>query len=237
MRRFWAIRRGILAIVLLFFVGTAIIYLSQTRRNAAPVAAFRQTTLVIDAGHGGLDGGAVSADGDRESAINLAVALRLYDLCRLFGQSAVMTRESETLDYPPEASTVREKKVWDQKRRLELVNASPEAVFLSIHQNNYPDARPSGTQVLYAGTEGSEAFATYVHELLRQHLCPENRRVAAPASDDIYLMKQVNCPAILVECGFLSNPEEARKLTDPSYQTKLAAILCAACLNEISPAI
>lgn len=192
---------------------------------------------MIDAGHGGLDGGAVSERGDRESVINLSIALRLHDLCRLFGQNAVLTRASETLDYPPEASTVREKKVWDQKRRLALINGTPNAVLLSIHQNHYPDARPSGTQVLYAATEGSEAFAAYVHELLRQHLCPENRRVAAPASDGIYLMKHVDCPAILVECGFLSNPEEARRLTDPSYQMKLAAILCAAGLNELSPAI
>ena len=238
MRRFLTLRRTILMIVLLFAAGTAIIALRK-RGDPENESAMAQTkpVLVIDAGHGGLDGGAVSGSGDRESEINLSIAQRLYDLCRLLGRESVMTRSSETLDYPPDAVSVREKKVWDQKRRAELINALPDAVLISIHQNLYPDARPSGTQVLYSGADGSEALAELTHEALRQHLCPENRRVASPASDSIYLLKSIRCPAVLVECGFLSNPDEAQKLTEASYQKKIASILCASYLQYCFPAI
>lgn len=193
--------------------------------------------LVIDAGHGGMDGGAVSVSGAKESSINLSIAQKLYDLSRLMGQSCVMTRKEESLSYPPEADSIRAKKLWDQKRRVDLINHTPGAVLISIHQNLYPDARPSGTQVLYAQTEGSAGFAELTHENLRQSLCKENRRVAVPASDSIYLLKHIQCPGIIVECGFLSNPDEAQKLLSPNYQTLIAAILCASSLQFISPVI
>lgn len=188
-------------------------------------AARYSPTLVIDAGHGGLDGGASTADGTPESEINLQIALRTEQLAKLFGISTVMTRTSEDLAYPDENATIHAKKVWDQKSRVELINATENAVLVSVHQNKYPDARPSGTEVLYAKTEGSKELAELTHENLIAQLCPENRRVAAPISDSIYLMKNVDCTAILVECGFLSNPAEAAKLKSADYQISLAAVL------------
>ena len=222
-------------IALLFAAGTAII-ITAAGNGAVHSAAIGATspTLMIDAGHGGLDGGAVSADGVKESSINLLIAQRLCDLCRFLGVKTEMTRTDEELPYPSEACSIREKKIWDQHRRVELVNESEDAVLISIHQNLYPDPRPSGTQVIYAGTQGSAEFAALTHETLRQQLCPENRRVPVPANDAIYLLKSVECPAILVECGFLSNPEEARKLLSPDYQIDIAAILCASYLQFIS---
>ena len=197
------------------------------RRAAPPPPA----TLVIDAGHGGLDGGASAADGTLESAINLEIAQRLSLLAKLCGVPTIMTRTSETLDYPDENATIHAKKVWDQKTRVELINSTENAVLISIHQNKYPDARPNGTEVLYAKTEGSRELAELAHANLIECLNPENRRVAAPISDSIYLMKQVECTAILVECGFLSNPAEAAKLKTGEYQTGLAAVLIASYLQ------
>ncbi len=199
-------------------------------------AAIRETSplLLIDAGHGGLDGGAVSADGVKESCINLSIAQRLCDLCRFLGVKTAMTRTDEELPYPSEAASIREKKVWDQHRRVELANSSEHAVLISIHQNLYPDPRPNGTQVIFAGTQSSAEFAALTHENLRQQLCPENRRVPVPANDNIYLLKRIKCPAILVECGFISNPEEARKLLSPDYQIGIAAVLCASYLQYVS---
>ena len=220
--------RRFLLSVLLFAAVTAII------GETAVLAADRETVLVIDPGHGGLDGGAVSADGIEESGINLAVSERVYALCQLFGIPACMTRDSETLDYPAEAVTIHDKKLWDQKRRAELVNSYEAAILLSIHQNMYPDPRPSGSQVYYGKCEGSTEFGTLLHDNLIRHLCPGNRRVAAPISDRIYLLKAVRCPAVLAECGFLSNPEEAVKLSDGSYQTALAAVIFASYLQYIS---
>ena len=227
--------RRILILFLLFCCITAII--TYKERNAAvttgTIGASPAVTLVIDPGHGGLDGGAVSADGLRESEINLAIALKMNDLLRLFGICPIMTRTGEVLEYPENAVTIREKKVWDQKRRVALVNSCAAAILVSIHQNQYPDSRPSGVQVFYGREDGSEALGTLLHENLRSVFCPESRRVAAPISDSIFLMKHVTCPAALVECGFLSNPTEAKILADNGYQTALAAVLCASCLQYI----
>ena len=191
--------------------------------------------LVIDAGHGGLDGGAVSTEGQKESEINLAIASDLFDLCRFLGLDCRMTRETEELDYPPEAKSVREKKVWDLQRRAAFINGMHNAILLSIHQNQYPDTRPSGTQVIYAATDGSREFASLTHESLRRLLCPESRRVPVPAGNGIYLLNNVDCDAILVECGFLSNPAEVQKLRSAEYQRKIASILCASFLEYINP--
>ena len=236
LKRFFRFRRIAIISALLFLAGTAIIIASVGSKTSLAMAA-RQTPpmLLIDAGHGGLDGGAVSSDGVKESGVNLAIAQKLHDLCRFLGEACMLTRSGEALDYPPEAKTVREKKLWDQNRRIAQVNATENALLISIHQNLYPDPRPSGTQVFYAGTEGSQAFAELTHENLRCHLCPENRRVAVPAKDTIFLLRSIHCPAILVECGFLSNPAEADKLTSAEYQTELAAILCVSYLQFISP--
>jgi len=212
-------------IALLFCCLTAII-LSESI-SASPA----RFTLVIDAGHGGLDGGAVAADGTKESILNLEIALRFRQLALLCGLPAVMTREQETLDYPETETTVHAKKVWDQNRRVTLINGTDGALLVSIHQNQYPDARPNGTQVLYGREEASEQLGTLTHENLRSCLCPGSRRVAAPVSESIYLMKHVSCPAILVECGFLSNREEARLLKTEAYQTQLALVLTASCLQ------
>ena len=227
--------RHLVILFLLFCCITAIII--NKDRNAAvttgAVEARAVPTLVIDPGHGGMDGGAVSAEGQRESEINLAIALKMNDLLHLFGICPIMTRTDEALEYPESAVTTREKKVWDQKRRVELVNSCAPAILISIHQNQYPDIRPSGVQVFYGREGGSEALGVLLHENLQSAFCPSSRRVAAPISDSIYLMKHVTCPAVLVECGFLSNPEEAKKLADNGYQTALAAVLCASCLQYI----
>ena len=190
-----------------------------------------ETVLLIDPGHGGLDGGAVAADGSAESGVNLAIALRLRDLCIAFGIPFDMTRRSDTLLYPPDAGTIREKKVWDQRQRVKMADSHENVVLISIHQNYYPDPRPSGIQVLYGDDPQSERLGEIAHENLLYCLCPESRRVASPAPKNIYLMKAVHCPAILAECGFLSNPAEAEKLVEPGYQTKIAAILLASYLQ------
>ncbi len=212
-----------LRFALLFLLVTAIIISC----SPCKAAGAEVPVLLIDPGHGGLDGGAVAADGTTESSINLAISLKLRDLCRLFGLPCAMTRDTESLPYPPALSGIHEKKVWDQRQRAEMINAAEHSVLISIHQNKYPDTRPSGTQVLYASGEASAQLGSLTHELLRACLCPENRRVPSPAPDSIYLLKHINCPAILVECGFLSNPAELSRLKSSEYQTGIAAVLLA----------
>ena len=178
--------------------------------------------LIIDPGHGGEDGGAVSPNGLVESEVNLDISLKLRDVFLLFGISPVMTRESETIDYPPGADTVSSKKVADQKSRVELINSFDNAFLISIHQNTFPSSKPFGAQVLYADTQGSMEFAINLQELLILKLDPDNYRTAAQIPDTIYLMKNISCPAVLIECGFLSNPEDEKLLISDEYKLKLA---------------
>lgn len=189
----------------------------------APVP--RRHCIVIDAGHGGEDGGASSCTGKLESSINLDIALRLDDLFHLLGQDTVMIRKTDTAVYT-KGETIAQKKVSDLKNRVQLVNARPNALLLSIHQNHFTDQRYSGGQVFYAGTAGSETWAKEIQYSFRQTVNPGSKRDVKQGSG-IYLLEKITVPGILVECGFLSNSEEERKLCTPEYQKKLCCILAA----------
>lgn len=198
------------------------------------VMSQQQPVLIIDAGHGGADGGASSAEGLLESNINLEIALKLDELARLYGKETVLTRETDDIDYPSEANTIAKQKVYDQKTRVALINSYPEGILVSIHQNFYPDIRPKGAQVLYGHTPESEVFGKLLHVNLVAALDPTNRRVAAPVEENIYLMRNAQCTAALVECGFLSNPEEAALLEGNTYQNKISVVLLASYLEYIN---
>lgn len=204
---------------------------AQTMAAAADQPAAR--TLILDPGHGGEDGGAVSASGSKESDVNLGIVLRIDQLMGLCGFSPVLTRDSDRSIHDASADTIREKKVSDIHNRVALVQSFPDAILLSVHQNSYTDPRYSGAQVFYGGAEGSQLWGEYTQEVLRLSLDAANDREAKKIPDSIYLMNHITCPAILVECGFLSNGEEASLLLTPAYQKKLAAALTGACLQYL----
>ncbi len=189
--------------------------------------------LVIDAGHGGADGGAVAPDGTRESDLNLDIALRLQALAALWGVDTVMTRDSDDIDYPPAAKTLSEMKKADQNARIGLINSVEGALLLSIHQNTFPAASPWGIQVFYGAITGGEELAAIIQDNMTRWLCPDNRRVAEPIDENIYLMRKAACPAVLVECGFLSNPGDLEKLNNEDYRMELAVVMLASCLTYI----
>ena len=202
-------------------------------RPTADWYRFPEQTLVIDPGHGGEDGGAVAVSGNPESGINLEIAQKTDQLCGLYGVHVFMLRQEDISLADPEAKTLREKKRSDLKKRVEIVNQTPNGVLLSIHQNNYPSASSHGAQVFFHKDEQSRLWAEQMQELLRTRIEPENTRKAAQIPDSVYLMKNVTCCAVLVECGFLSNPEEDALLESPAYQTRLAAVLTASYLQFI----
>lgn len=187
--------------------------------------------LVIDAGHGGEDGGAVSLSGISESTINLSIALKTDQLCGLFGVRTLLIRSEDTSIADEAAKTIRAKKRSDLMNRVDLVNGTPNAVLLSIHQNYYPSTRSKGAQVFFRRDRESQEWAAQMQELLRLSLDSSNSRNATQIPDSVYLMNHVNCRALLVECGFLSNPEEEALLNTNAYQTKLAAVLTASYLT------
>ena len=196
--------------------------------------SFSDTVLVIDAGHGGEDGGAISLTGVPESHLNLAVAKRLDLVLGLFGVSTLPLREEDVSLHDKSAQTLRQKKNSDLHNRADMVNEQENAILLSVHQNSYPDGRYSGAQAFYAPTEGSRELAQIIQETLRLTLDPKNTREAKQIPDTIYLMNHISCPGVLVECGFLTNPREEQLLRSQVYQTKLAMALAGGYLNAVT---
>lgn len=188
-------------------------------------ARLPEQTLVIDPGHGGEDGGAVSVSGQAESAINLDIALQLDQLMGFYGVHTIMTRDSDSSIHDPDAETLRQKKVSDLHNRVELINGVENGTLISIHQNSYTSQRYHGAQVFYANEALSMPLAQKVQDTVRTSLDPENTRIPKRIPDTVYLMNHISCRAILVECGFLSNPEEDRLLQEQAYQMKLAMTL------------
>lgn len=197
----------------------------STLADAAPV-------IVIDPGHGGEDGGAVAADGTVESSVNLAISKRLQLLLCFSGQTSCMTRTSEISLHSKNAETIREKKVSDLKNRVKMVNAISQAVLVSIHQNCLPSSPDvQGAQVFYNAMAGADVLAENVQTMLNQSINPEHPKKAYPIASGIYLMRNVKAPAILVECGFLSNKQETHMLNTAAYQLRLAAVLASGILQ------
>lgn len=213
----------VVSCMLLLTVCAGIAARLKTNVAQAVALASQPVTVVIDAGHGGEDGGAVGSSGVRESVLNLAVALRLEQVLALCGIQSSMIRTEDKAVYT-EGSTITEKKVSDLKRRVKLVNDTWNAVLVSIHQNHFPEPIYKGAQVFYAGTERSRELGELTQSILRQTLDSENHR-QSKRSSSVYLMEQINCPGILVECGFLSNPREEQLLCQSDYQLKIACAI------------
>ena len=188
-----------------------------------PIA--RSQVFVIDAGHGGMDGGATSCTGIQESQINLEIALRLDDLMHFLGYDTVMIRTTDCSVYT-EGNTISAQKVSDLKQRVKIVNETKNAVLVSIHQNIFSDGRYSGAQVFYAPDDTSRELASCLQTAFVATLNPGSNRKCKKA-DGVYLMEHIDKPGILVECGFLSNPEEEANLRSASYQKKLCAVIAA----------
>lgn len=182
-----------------------------------------RTCIVIDAGHGYPDGGAVSCTGVHECTINLEIAQRLDDLLHLLGFDTKMIRTDESSVYTA-GETIGEKKVSDLKERVRIVNETENAMLISIHQNTFSDSRYGGAQVFYARTDGSQIMAEKLQTSLIATLNPTSNRKAKKA-DGVYLMEHIEKTGILVECGFLSNAEEEAKLRDETYQKKLSCVI------------
>ena len=230
-------KRGILSAALCFcsFLGlAAILWASCSLPYTATFAPAEQgggPVWVIDAGHGGEDGGAVSADGVPESDLNLEIALRLNDFLHFVGEKTILTREDAN-DLHTEGETIRARKASDVRNRVALVNGTETAVLLSIHQNSLPSSPVTrGAQVFRNRQEGGATLAAHLQEALNCAINTGNEKQSKKIPDTIYLMKHVTAPAALIECGFLSNQEETKILQTAAHQKKLATAITAGCLR------
>lgn len=219
-------------LVIAAFIGMAVCGNRAVTTIAETSPLRNRTCVIIDAGHGGVDGGATSCTGVLESNINLEIALRLDDLMHLLGYDTWMIRTTDTSVYT-EGETIAQKKVSDLKERVRIVNETENALLISIHQNNFSDGRYSGAQVFYANTGGSEALAKQLQAAMIQSLNPGSNRQSKITSG-VYLMEHIDCTGILVECGFLSNPAEEAKLRSPDYQKSLCCVIAATVSSFLS---
>ena len=211
----------------LLFLAALALFGAQTMR-AFGVVAFhadffeKKGTVVVDAGHGGEDGGATGVHGELEKDINLAIALELQRLLEQHQFEVVMVRDWDTDLSDQNLPTVAQRKRSDLQRRLRLVEESGDCILLSIHQNFFTENQYSGAQVFYSANDPrGAALAEAIRASIVETLQPENTR-QNKVGEGVYLLEQCQVPAVLVECGFLSNPEEAAALADPDYQKQMA---------------
>lgn len=215
-RKLWVI---LYAVVL---VGTlAVVHWISAYATVMAVSEFERgrVNLIIDPGHGGIDGGTSTQSGTLESTINLQIALRMEDMSHLLGFRTIMTRR-EDISIHRGGQTIAQKKASDLKERVKIANRTENAILLSIHQNYFSDEQYSGAQVFYGKGEGSEDLARRMQSAFVQNLNIGSKR-KCKAGTGIYLMEHTDCPGVLIECGFLSNENEARQLQNEEYQKKL----------------
>ena len=195
---------------------------------ARKTAAEQTPVIVLDAGHGGIDGGCSTADGVPEKGINLAVMLELRELLMLSGYEVRVTRDSDRSVHDKGVEGIAAQKSSDMDNRLAMMNEPENAVCLSIHQNQFTDPKFSGAQMFYADTnDRSESLAEALQAAFREQLQPDNTREIKRCGKELFLCYYCKHPTVMAECGFLSNPEEAARLTDPGYQKQVAFTLFA----------
>ncbi len=230
--------RNITLFFLFFLLVSAVFVVFSTFGNLiykavpAGTTSFKVNTnvnLIIDPGHGGEDGGAIS-NGVVEKDLNLEISKKLRDFFLLTGINTHMTREDDRLLYKP--GEENRKKYHDISNRISFVNTFENPVFISIHQNKFEIPKYKGLQVYYSKNHtSSEKLAEIIQTNTRTHLTPDNTREIKAADSKIRVLNSLNVPAVLVECGFISNEQEARTLSDSQYQNKLAFIIFISSLN------
>lgn len=221
----WIVFAPFYLLVVILFLGIAHIGSNTVTTIQQQKAVSRNHMIVIDAGHGGIDGGATTCTGVLESHINLEIALRLEDMFHLLGYDTVMIRKTDESIYT-EGNTIASQKVSDLKERVRIANETPGAILISLHQNTYSDSRYRGAQVFYGNDVQSKALAQAIQKNIVSILNPGSQRKSKSAKG-VYLMEHITCPGILIECGFLTNPEEEALLRDGQYQTKLCGVIAA----------
>lgn len=224
-------RRYAQIVIVLALIGTGLVTFGNHAVSTHQSEPIMEANYILDAGHGGEDGGAVSVTGVSESEINLEIVLRMDVLMGFLGEPARLVRVKDISLHNEEAQTLREKKVSDLKNRVAIAHQMQKATLVSIHQNTYPDGKYHGTHVFYAPTEGSQELAEIIQEAVVKTLQPENNRQAKQIPDTVYLMNRISNRAVLVECGFLTNPKEEAQLRSEGYQKKLAAVITSALLT------
>lgn len=232
-------KKSIIAIITAFLIIlSAMLYLTFMANFSAAEASsmpITQKTVIVDAGHGGDDGGAIGIDGTVEKDINLDIALKLEKILKFYGFNVIMTRTQDVMTCDDGLDSLKKRKISDIHNRFELMRKNPDAIFISVHQNKFEDTSQHGTQVFYSGNdERSKELAEAIQTSVTLTLQRKNDRVVKKSGSGIYLLYHAKIPAVLVECGFISNSDEVKKLKDESYRMKLAILIADGLLKYLS---
>ncbi len=232
-------KKSIIAIITAFLIIlSAMLYLTFMANFSAAEASsmpITQKTVIVDAGHGGDDGGAIGIDGTVEKDINLDIALKLEKILKFYGFNVIMTRTQDVMTCDDGIDSLRKRKISDIHNRFELMRKNPDAIFISVHQNKFEDSSQHGTQVFYSGNdERSKELAEAIQTSVTLTLQRKNDRIVKKSGSGIYLLYHAKIPAVLVECGFISNSDEVKKLKDESYRMKLAILIADGLLKYLS---
>lgn len=232
-------KKSIIAIITAFLIIlSTMLYLTFMANFSAAEASsmpITQKTVIVDAGHGGDDGGAIGIDGTVEKDINLDIALKLEKILKFYGFNVIMTRTQDVMTCDDGLDSLRKRKISDIHNRFELMRKNPDAIFISVHQNKFKDSSQHGTQVFYSGNdERSKELAEAIQTSVTLTLQRKNDRVVKKSGSGIYLLYHAKIPAVLVECGFISNSDEVKKLKDESYRMKLAILIADGLLKYLS---
>lgn len=222
------------AFVVLCTVLGGVLYFLGNSTNAVLVSAQADSTpsIIIDAGHGGFDGGAVAADGTVEKDINLSISKKLSQILKFNGFRVIMTRESDIGTDTTNSNVIAKKKKSDMVNRLKVIEDNSDSLYISIHLNKFTTSAASGAQVFYS-PNNRESFnlGNAIQSSIKNMLQPENYRAIKKGTKSTYLLYNAKSPAVIVECGFLSNTQELKMLKTEDYQTKIAVCISAGILN------
>ena len=182
-------------------------------------------TVILDAGHGGIDSGAVGVNGELEKNINLEIVKDLRDMLTVSGFNVVLTRNADKSIHDSGVTGIRNQKISDMENRLEIVRGYKDALFFSIHQNKFTDAEYFGAQIFYNENNPDNMLLAQIMQDNFKVIQPGNNREIKLSGDELYLFKDTMIPAVLIECGFLSNEQDAKNLNSEEYQHKVAFMI------------
>ncbi len=221
-------RAGVAVFCFIFFFVCCFFFSEEPKIQSVSGGIAGINKIIIDAGHGGFDGGAVAEDGTPEKDINLAIAEKLAAILRFHGYTVIMTRSEDTGIETDPTESIANRKKSDMRERLRIIEENPDALFVSIHLNKFTTSSPCGAQVFYSPNDPeSKELGLSLQSTIKSLLQPDNTRTVKQATKSTYLLYKAKIPAVIVECGFLSNKTELELLKTDEYQSKMAfAVFC-----------
>ena len=228
-------KKSISILLAAFIISFSIVAFQQIRLASADNYSVENVpVIIIDAGHGGEDGGAVGIDGTAEKDLNLSISLKLNEILSSMGYQTRMVRTTDTSIHNADADTVRERKVSDIHNRAAIMNEYENCIYVSIHQNKYSGSSIWGAQTFYSpNNEESKELAQLIQASIANNVQPDNKRVIKQSGTNIYVLYNATKPAVMVECGFVSNANELEQLKDDEYQNKMAFAISNGIINYL----